>query len=502
MNFFKRAFASITRRKGKSLILFAVVLILGNVIAGAIAIQQSTKNVEKQMKAQLGGLASLVLDHKLIEETSTNGEDVYKDVKMVSRDVIKKIGENSAVKNFDYSTSSYYEVEQLKTHQPEANREEFAREGEGNPSYAIVKGVNYAPLLDIQQDIIELADGRVFNEDDMKQKKYVCIISDKMAELNNLSVGDDIVIDRTTSDYNNVGDSVGKYVENVAFEVIGTFQLLKVKQSDDKKSNQMDREWLDQDQINTIYVPADVLYESDKSYQLATAQKFPDMFQGPDGEGQVYTEETYDQWMLYDAVYILKNPESIERFKEEVAPLLPKYYKVEASSDQFDSVAKPIRNMEKMAKMVIIIAVSATILIIALVVILFLRDRKHELGIYLSLGERRGRVMGQILLEVFVIAFIAISLSVFTGSIIAKQTSEKMLKTSTENTVNEDYGYYSVIDRYQKPLSMEDIVDVYAVKLTPTYIVMFYLVGLGTVLISSIVPLIYILRLNPKKIMM
>ena len=43
MNYFKRGMASITRRKGKSLILFAVIFILGNVMAGAIAIDQGTK---------------------------------------------------------------------------------------------------------------------------------------------------------------------------------------------------------------------------------------------------------------------------------------------------------------------------------------------------------------------------------------------------------------------------------------------------------------------------
>lgn len=50
MNYWNRALCSVTRRKGKSLILFAVIFVLGNVIAGSIAIQQSTQNVEKKLK--------------------------------------------------------------------------------------------------------------------------------------------------------------------------------------------------------------------------------------------------------------------------------------------------------------------------------------------------------------------------------------------------------------------------------------------------------------------
>ena len=65
--------------------------------------------------------------------------------------------------------------------------------------------------------------------------------------------------------------------------------------------------------------------------------------------------------------------------------------------------------MSKLSKYVLIVAIIATVLITGLVVLLFLRDRKHELGIYLSLGERRGRVVGQILIEVMVVAFIGIT---------------------------------------------------------------------------------------------
>lgn len=50
MNFLKRALLSIQRRKGKSIILFLVIFILGNLMAGAIAIQQATRGVETNIK--------------------------------------------------------------------------------------------------------------------------------------------------------------------------------------------------------------------------------------------------------------------------------------------------------------------------------------------------------------------------------------------------------------------------------------------------------------------
>jgi putative ABC transport system permease protein len=51
-------------------------------------------------------------------------------------------------------------------------------------------------------------------------------------------------------------------------------------------------------------------------------------------------------------------------------------------------------------------------------------------------------------------------------------------------------------------VSYEDIQSAYKVTFSVGYIISYLLLGLGTVLLSAILPLLYILRLNPKKIMM
>ncbi|WZU02243.1 hypothetical protein MGH68_04270 [Erysipelothrix sp. D19-032] len=44
--------------------------------------------------------------------------------------------------------------------------------------------------------------------------------------------------------------------------------------------------------------------------------------------------------------------------------------------------------------------------------------------------------------------------------------------------------------------------EAYKVELTPEYVGLFYLIGLSVTAASTIVPTVYITRLNPKKIMM
>ena len=68
MNYLKRAWLSVTRRKGKSLLLFIIIFILSNVIAGAVSIQQATQNVEKTIKNKMGATVTLRLDYENMKD--------------------------------------------------------------------------------------------------------------------------------------------------------------------------------------------------------------------------------------------------------------------------------------------------------------------------------------------------------------------------------------------------------------------------------------------------
>jgi len=201
----------------------------------------------------------------------------------------------------------------------------------------------------------------------------------------------------------------------------------------------------------------------------------------------------------YTPMFVLNQPEDSEAFEEEVNPLLPELYIVKSAGDEYENIAAPIESMSTLSGYVLLVSVIATVLIIGLVVLLFLRDRKRELGIYLSLGERRGRVVGQIMIEVMVVALIGITLSLFTGNMLAQGVSESMINAENEQQQSQEVMYYS---DFQTDLTTEDVLESYQVQLDPNFIIMFYVVGLLTILVSTVIPLTYIVRLNPKKIMM
>ena len=137
MNFLKRAFLSLVRRKGKSLILLIIIFILSNVMAGSIAIGQASKNVEKTIKLQLGANATVELDWEKMQDWN---EDQWNALEYITPDTADQIGNLSYVKYYDYSSETYISSSTITQYDP--NMVEVPP-----MSYFPIKGVQYAPIL-------------------------------------------------------------------------------------------------------------------------------------------------------------------------------------------------------------------------------------------------------------------------------------------------------------------------------------------------------------------
>lgn len=486
MNFIKRGFLGLTRNKAKSLILLAVIFILGNLISGAISIQQATGNVESSIKDRLGAAATVDVDWEEYDKLS-EAEMMNAEIGSIDVDLIKQIGELSYVKYYDYNMTSYLGSDSIESYKGDME-EDFVHHG---PSMDfIMKGINYAPVLDIEEQKAKLVDGRVFTQEEVDNGNSVAVISNKLAEKNNLQVGDNFTLSNAVYTYDDTtGEEDLFSSRDVVLEIIGVFESQSTKEDVEVNSDGM-FDWMDIEYQNTVYVPNQiVINETQFQWEeyLKSDEEFAEMTAGE--------EESFE---YYTPLFVLNSPDDKEAFEEEVLPLLPEFYTVISATDHYESIAGPMESMSKLSRYVLMAAIGATILIISLVVLLFLRDRKRELGIYLSLGERRSRVVGQIIIEVMVIAVIGITLSLFSGNFLAGQISDSMMKADSD-PYQEDMMYYGPL---QSNLTTDDVLASYEVTLNSSYILAFYGIGLLTILISTVIPLIYIVRLNPKKILM
>lgn len=490
MNYFKRAWLSVVRRKGKSLILLIVIFILGNVIAGAFSIQQASKNVEKKIKLQLGATATVELDWERIDKEQQNNPDAELTFEPVTLKLIEEIANNQYVRYYDYSISTPARSTIVKTVMMDGIESTPDDLGE----HFLLTGVQYPKIMDIEEGKMELTSGRVFTDEDISSGKLVTVVSEEFAKTNGITLGDTLAFKTIVTNFD-VSSSTETITASRDFslEVVGIFKPLirEVKDSDDNNSGFDD--WQTNELHNRIYIPNKVAYD-EMEFMYEESLKV-----NPDWNIEDYTVEDLIMQSI-SPIFAIENPETLEAFRSEVTPILPAFQKITTSSDAYDSIAGPVAALDKMAGITLGVAIGATVLILSLVIVLFLRDRKHELGIYLSLGDRRSGVLTQIVIEVAMVALVGLTLSLITGNMIASSLSKNLMS----NYTNDDPILYKSSYTMMAPgdVSEEDVIDAYKVKLTPEYVGLFYLIGLGVTIGSTIIPIVYITRLNPKKIMM
>lgn len=469
-----------TRNHGKSSILFGVILILGNVIAGAIAVNQSTQNVEKQIKAQLGSLSTIGFDYEQVS-SEDNGEFEFTPL---PEELIKQIGERPEVKQFDYLRETDIAVDKFEPFS-------FTNDND-NALFSITSeriyltGTNLLKPLEFENDGVNLIEGRFFNEEEQRMGKYVGLISSELAQKNGIRVGDTMVLDGQFEHFTSDGSSEKKKGNDYSIEVVGIFKNTSLEQANNNEQESGNNSFsLDDRPFNQVYLPNEAVKNISEDERSGLQKAFP-------------SDEILEESEFFTPQYILFQPEDAEIFKQEVTPMLPPGYKVHASTDEYDRVGSSMNRLSQISSYVVIIAIIASLIIISLIIVLFTRDRKYELGIYLSLGERKKYVFAQIVIELLLIGVIAMLISLITGNLLGRIVSDSLLSSSLleSNQTPLDFSYnIPIIDQ-----SM--INDAFTVQYTISYVVIFLITGIVTILLSAVLPLLYILRLNPKKIML
>ncbi|MDR2106630.1 MAG: ABC transporter permease [Coriobacteriales bacterium] len=526
MNFAKRAALSIVRRPGKTLILFLVILIIGNLIAGTVAVRQAIIQSEEMAKRSLGASVSFGIDDQALMKAYDAGKEP--EVGAIDASFIEELGSRPEVKSFDYSLSTYLPAASLKNYQPgpEEGGGVIIGGPDGYKAYFNLCGVHHAPVLAIEEGKLSLVEGRVFSEDDIAEGRLVTLISDKFAETNALHVGDTISLSNEIRDYSEVavagavavgaeGAQDGKLVDSheVVLEVIGIFALnsgygtaetggdgegLSVGQPTDGIAEMFDYEI-----YNTLYTPIKVVQAEDR-FQWDGYEKL----MRETGDDELLDALPTDYQPYYSPVYLLNSIDDIESFEDAVSASLPDYYTVLSAQSEFEDIAGVMSDIQQVVAAALIVLSIAALVIISLVIVLFLRDRRKEFGIYLSLGVRKPVIVGQVLLEVLIIAVLALGISLFTGNLISGSISQQMIGSQL---IAEDAGgmYASAsismgndMGLLMGDLTPEDVVENYQVQFSMTYVLSFLGLSIGVVVLSCIVPLLYVLRLRPRKILM
>jgi putative ABC transport system permease protein len=207
---------------------------------------------------------------------------------------------------------------------------------------------------------------------------------------------------------------------------------------------------------------------------------------------------------LTEADFYIDDPAYIDSFRAAVAKLgLPDYKNdvLDAQDALYERIAGPLSSLSLISFIMVVGLMAAGTVILSLIVVFNLRGRKHEIGVLLSVGERKSRIIAQMALEILVPVLIAFSLSIAAGQISAQSIGSTMYSGELSAQSFASSGQSGAVihdDSTGKGYTQVHKIDV---SITPGNMAELYLAGIALALISAAVPLILVMRYQPKDIL-
>lgn len=406
MNFLFRGFLSVKERIGKSAILFLVMTSICVFVLAGFSIQSATEKAGVLARQKLGATVTLSPNMEKIKEKmrEEGGEKGFKlERTPISLEDVDKVLTLSNISSYNVTSSTEGIADGFTpiTSTESNNNEEQGFMKDSNRESRVMGNVTLDGILnlkDVSAFINEedtLVDGSGITSDD--KDKNVAVIEKTLADQNSLKVGDKIKVKSTQ-------DST----KTVELKIIGIYQ-----NSSEISDGAMRNEAMNP--YNKIYVP----------YTVSNTLK------GADYKDKVDSAQFY-----------LNDPINVESFLEEGKKLDIDFntYTLDANSRAYESMMGPIENIASFAKMTVIIVSIAGAVILGLIIMLSIKERRNEIGILLSLGEKKFKIIAQFGVEMLIILALAFGTSAVLGNSISKEIGNVLLAKETSVEQNSNYG--------------------------------------------------------------
>ncbi len=276
-------------------------------------------------------------------------------------------------------------IEGIKTYNAEQHTSVTAEEIyylSGMSSGSLSANTETACQTDFMNGILELAEGRHITEDD----RDAALISDKLAAENHLQVGSELVLKSASNDSR----------EQAKILIVGLYS------SDGKMEYDND----------TIFTTHDIYWK------LSGQKPF-----GYSGNVTFYVNDPKE------LNHIVEQVQQIESIQWED-------YFIRINESEYKAVAYQIQTMERLTEILITVIAGVGFIVLALVLAMRIRNRIHEAGIFLSIGESAPQIMLQLIFEILMIAVLVFLVSPVLGRFIVGQVEDILINMGTAITMS------------------------------------------------------------------
>ena len=347
-----------------------------------------------------------------------------------------------------------------------------------------------------------LEGGTMFAEE---TSDFVCVISEDLANYNNyLEVGDTVVLTNPSAEG-----------ETYTLEIVGIYT------SSENNDFSMSIFGTSMDPVNQILVNANTLQAIlDASAEVSTTIT------------DEYNRETETKINgTLSATYVFADTDDYYRFEDEVRTLgLDDSYTVSSPDiNAFEERLTPLRTLGTMAGWFLLVILIIGGVILVVLNIFNVRERKYEVGVLTAMGMKKWKVAAQFMCEILVVTMVAVVIGATIGAVCSVPVTNALLEGQIEsqnqqqNQMNENFGFPdgmgSGFGGGNTPPDMPDNVGgkknpfgnmlggaadyITEVNSAMNLTVVFQMIGVGLLLtlIASAASVLFIMRYDPLKIL-
>ena len=502
MNYMKRAIQSLWAKKGRSIIMIAVFSAILIFVLAGLTIRSGADLATTNAKKSVGATVTLSTNREtMFKQSDSEDENSRPDPGSFERTPVnlsdaKKIAKLSNVKSYSFEASTSADkssgIEPISSdsdasndsteNTEESSDEQMAGFGGGGAPGGMsqgdfqIKGVSESSSYsEFSAGTASLVEGEAITSADEGTNNV--LIEQSLAEANDLSVGDTFKI-KDTDD------------KDVEVTIKGIY---KTSDSGDSMSAQFNF----MNPSNTIF----------SSYTMVNT------LTGSEGK-------TIDS-----AVYNLEDPKDMDSFVKQANKLIDTdTFSLETNDQMYQQMLQPLNNVSSFAKNIVILVAAAGVIILTLIIMLSIRERKYEIGVLLSLGESRMKVISQFFVEIFICMIFALGIAAASGNVVGNAVGNQLLnqQTTSQNVEGQEAnaagnnggpggqgqmpggGNGEPRGGGQmggNPFTQTEEIQELNIPVKPIEILSLAGIGLGISLFSIVLSSAGILRLNPKKIL-
>lgn len=412
MDFFKRAWLNLFAKKGRTVLLILVTsAIMLFVLAGLLirnAADAATNNAKKSIGATLTLSANREAAFKQMRQGASSGAKTKPSLSMtpVKLADVKQIANLDNVENYNLTSTTSVNASSFDAITTSATSSQSVMQGGGNAPGGesdskttssqgdiAVTGVSATNLTsNFTDNDYKITKGRGIKTSDANTTNIV--IESELAKQESLKVGDTVTVKATSGS------------KSYKLKIVGIYKAPATSTSTQMGPGATDP-------ANTIY----------SSYTLANTIK-----------GTKYAA-TADS-----VTFTVSDPAKVNSVKKAGKKLIStSKYSLSANDASYQSVKTSMTNVKSFAdKIVWLVAIAGTI-ILALIVILMIRERRYEIGVLLSMGEARIEIIGQFFVEMLVVLVVAVGVAGIGGKFVGDKLGEQLVSqelSSTASNVN------------------------------------------------------------------